>query len=250
MVRLIVCCVGIVSSLPAVDGLELVRSDGGERLTAGGTELLVLSTPWVANSDWKGIYRLEYNRDFALNGSRKGWFELSLSGERFESKLVPLTAGPESTVKGIPFRRGAIETESDMTLAAIALWHTADGVARRGEQVGGNASQFTPFHRDSGRGDGHRSRWHVALRSRGRRGGSGYPSAISVGIGQWLPQCTHGHVFPEVRSPALPRVQGRWKRGQGPKRWFANAWPRTSMSSASTPPPPRRTCMRCATSWG
>ncbi len=137
MVRLIVCCVGIVSSLPAVDGLELVRSDGGERLTAGGTELLVLSTPWVANSDWKGIYRLEYNRDFALNGSRKGWFELSLSGERFESKLVPLTAGPESTVKGIPFRRGAIETESDMTLAAIALWHTADGVARRGEQVGG-----------------------------------------------------------------------------------------------------------------
>ena len=235
------CCVGIVSSLSAVGGLELVRGDGGERLAAGGTELLVLSTPWVANSDWKGVYsfpddldgtveqsdgkrvvtrqsrgvhgsvtqrmtsgpesvtiryefdfaeiegaahlqwvlrlepelyngamvkgqaasavalrplaganvsglkearlilptadlrvavsagdgewklqdarhaawakcyRLEYNRDFALNGSRKGWIELSLSAKEAESGLVPLTKGEETTVKGIPFRQGPVE---------------------------------------------------------------------------------------------------------------------------------------------
>ena len=262
------CCIAIVSSLSAADGAELVRSDGVTRFVAGGTELLVLSTPWVASSDWRGVYRfpdnldgtveqvdgkctavrqskgahgsftqktaigpnnvtiryefdfaeiagaahlqwvlrlepelyndamvrgegtgevslrplagtgimglkrarlilptaelnvtvsagdgdwrlqdqrraswakcyrLEYNRGFALKGSRKGWFELSLSGRQLKSNMAPLTTGPASTVKGIPFRRGAIKMEGNTALAAIALWHTADGVAQNGEVVG------------------------------------------------------------------------------------------------------------------
>ncbi|MCK5804820.1 MAG: hypothetical protein KAI66_18425 [Lentisphaeria bacterium] len=263
-----ICCIGIVSSLSAAAGVELVQSDGEARFAAGGAELLVLSTPWVATPDWKDLYRfpdnldgtveqkdgkrivttrsrglhgnvtqtmtirpesitirydfdfaeianaahlqwvlrleperyngamvkgqaadavalrplagvdlrglkqarlilssadlgvavsagdgewrlqdvrhadwakcyrLEYNRDFALSGSRKGWIEISLSGKRFESNLVPLTAGPESTVQGVPFRRGEMQAKSDRKLAAILLWHTANGVAKRGEPVG------------------------------------------------------------------------------------------------------------------
>ena len=39
-------------------------------------------------------------------------------------------------VRGIPFRPGPIVEKADAELAVIALWHTADGVAKRGKVVG------------------------------------------------------------------------------------------------------------------
>ena len=56
-----ICCIGIVSSLSAAVGVELVQSDGEARFVVGGAELLVLSTPWVATPDWKDLYRFPDN---------------------------------------------------------------------------------------------------------------------------------------------------------------------------------------------
>ena len=261
-------CVGIVSSLSAVSGLEVTDGEAGEHVSIAGCAMLTLSPPWVASSDWKGIYRfpsdtkaaveetegrhvtirrshgshgtvkqrltedegrvtvrydfdfaeidgaahlqwilslapelydgamvrgegtgsvalrplaganimglkrahvilpvadldiavsagdgewrlqdarrspwakcyrLEYNRDFSLNGSRKGWIELSLSGKQAESGLIPLTEGEQTLANGVLFRAGPPVQGIDRQLAVIALWHTATGAARPDAVVG------------------------------------------------------------------------------------------------------------------
>jgi len=92
---------------------------------------------------WAKCYRLEYNREFQLDGKRRGWIELTLSGESVADILRPLTSGPEATVKGVPFKQGPIDDGIDAKLAAIAFWHTADGPARRGETVGALEVRYT-----------------------------------------------------------------------------------------------------------
>jgi hypothetical protein len=88
-------------------------------------------------SPWAKCYRLEYNRDFALQGSRKGWFELKLTAKTASGGFLPLTKGEKATAKGIPFQFGTPVADLDAKLGAIALWHTAgDGTASRNEAVG------------------------------------------------------------------------------------------------------------------
>jgi hypothetical protein len=86
---------------------------------------------------WAKCYRLEYNRDFALHGSRKGWMELKLTAKAAQSVFVPLTEGKEASFKGVPFQLGSPIDKLDAKLAAFVLWHTAgEGSAKRGETVG------------------------------------------------------------------------------------------------------------------
>ena len=112
--------------LPALDlGVEVSAADG---------EWLIQD---ARSQPWAKCYRLEYNRDFALNGTRKGWVELRLTARAATGGFLPLTAGPETTVKGVPFHMGATIAGVDARLAAVAVWHTADdGAATRGETVG------------------------------------------------------------------------------------------------------------------
>lgn len=112
------------------------------------------------HASWAKCYRLEYNREFRLGGKREGWIELTLVGESVGSILRPLTSGPETAVRGFPFRRGPIEDDLDAELGALAFWHTADGTAHRGETVG-----VFGVHYADGTAEGVPIRWEEAVSS-------------------------------------------------------------------------------------
>lgn len=112
--------------LPALDlNIEVAAADGEWKLQDARAHA------------WAKCYRLEYNRDFSLNGSRQGWIELRLSAKAADGGYLPLTAGEAANVRGVPFQLGPAVEQVDAKLTAIALWHTAaDGPAARGEAVG------------------------------------------------------------------------------------------------------------------
>jgi hypothetical protein len=110
--------------------LELSAADGEWRLSDQR------AAPWAK------CYRLEYNRKFSVADSRKTWLELTLRTEKLaEDLFVPLTAGVEQEVHSLPFRLGAAGPIAPTRLAAIVLWHSAEGptdgnVIENGSPVG------------------------------------------------------------------------------------------------------------------
>ncbi|NLE54143.1 MAG: hypothetical protein GX617_04320 [Lentisphaerae bacterium] len=95
---------------------------------------------------WAKCYRLEYNRKFVVDDSRKTWVEVTLRTQPVVDMFVPLTAGAEQELRALPFRLGAPVDITPARLSTIALWHSAEGpadkVLERGTRVGAMTVQY------------------------------------------------------------------------------------------------------------
>ncbi len=99
------------------------------------------------SASWAKCYRLEYNRDYEVNGKRSGWFEVTIKAKRAANPLVALTEGQAFEGRGMKFAVGPLRDQIGTPLGALVILHTAsEGVARG--KAGGAISPALPFEVD------------------------------------------------------------------------------------------------------
>lgn len=188
--------------LPTMDlVVEVSAADGEWRLSDQRT------------APWAKCYRLEYNRKFGAETSLKTWVELTLRTQAIGDMFVPLTAGAEQEAGSMPFRLGAPVDIQPTCLAAVALWHSAEGSLDIALERGSRVATLTVNYADR-EAETVSIRWEEQVSAAGddpRNLPDGLLAAGPDGRPAWLTMWRNPYPESPVQSIAWQSEQAGWR---------------------------------------